>query len=422
MHNPRRGQTLAALAALLLFSGVQAPAQTPWYSVTDLGAMTDSNADVAAVSLLGRICGTTVTGGVMRAALYRGAWTNLGTLGGTASRAMDVTDAGQVAGTSRNAGGVDHAFLWTPGGTNGIPGNPQMRDLGAPAGASSEGVALNASGQVAAYWETATNARAARITGSATNDIGALLPAYAYTYAVDINATGLVAVTAYNDLFDTARAFLYNGTSVALVITAPAGMTTGVYAADVNDAGHVTGEVDDIPNYGFSHVFRYTGAATNYLTSLGGDYSYAAGLNNEDVIVGGSYVDVAATIYHAFVAVSNAMVDLNTRLDRSGAGWVLVEARDINDLGQIVGMGLLSGVRHGFLLTPTPLVTNVAVSAADLVVTFTAASNVAYTLQGAADPAGPWSNLMPGLVGSGFPLSVTNPGGAGATSRYFRVR
>jgi len=46
------------------------------------------------------------------------------------------------------------------------------------------------------------------------------------------------------------------------------------------------------------------------------------------------------------------MVDLNDRIP-SDSGWVLVDARDINNEGQIVGNGVHNGQRRAFLLTPS---------------------------------------------------------------------
>jgi hypothetical protein len=44
---------------------------------------------------------------------------------------------------------------------------------------------------------------------------------------------------------------------------------------------------------------------------------------------------------------------LNALLDpTAGARWVLVEADAINDAGQITGLGVINGARHGFVLTP----------------------------------------------------------------------
>ncbi|HEY3701676.1 MAG TPA: hypothetical protein VGL32_05420, partial [Acidimicrobiales bacterium] len=46
------------------------------------------------------------------------------------------------------------------------------------------------------------------------------------------------------------------------------------------------------------------------------------------------------------------MTDLNSLIP-AGSGWVLDQARAINDAGQIVGWGTINGHEHAFLLTPT---------------------------------------------------------------------
>ena len=43
--------------------------------------------------------------------------------------------------------------------------------------------------------------------------------------------------------------------------------------------------------------------------------------------------------------------DLNGLIP-ADSGWTLENALDINDRGQIVGMGQLGGEQHAFLLTP----------------------------------------------------------------------
>src|SRR2546421_6089887 len=85
--------------------------------------------------------------------------TDLGTLGGTFSRADAINNSGQVVGEANTTvTGVWHAFLWTPGGTNGVAGNPQMQDLGTLSGfANSEALAVNVAGQVAGYAQDASD-------------------------------------------------------------------------------------------------------------------------------------------------------------------------------------------------------------------------------------------------------------------------
>ncbi len=48
------------------------------------------------------------------------------------------------------------------------------------------------------------------------------------------------------------------------------------------------------------------------------------------------------------------MIDLNDLIP-SNSGWMLADAKAINDSGQIVGYGFdINGEQHAFLLTPIP--------------------------------------------------------------------
>ena len=48
-----------------------------------------------------------------------------------------------------------------------------------------------------------------------------------------------------------------------------------------------------------------------------------------------------------------SMLNLNDLLDDSGAGWVLLYGKSINDSGQITGTGIFKGQFRAFLLTPS---------------------------------------------------------------------
>ncbi len=68
------------------------------------------------------------------------------------------------------------------------------------------------------------------------------------------------------------------------------------------------------------------------------------------------------------------MLNLNNLLDpASGNGWTLQHAVGINNLGQIVGTGLLNGVSESFLLTPmaVPEPTTITLAAMAFVVLLT---------------------------------------------------
>ncbi len=86
------------------------------------------------------------------------------------------------------------------------------------------------------------------------------------------------------------------------------------------------------------------------LGTLGGNYSYAYGINANGQVVGDSGT---ASGKHAFLYSSSTMMDLNSLITPS-SGWMLEAATSINDLGQIVGQGYINGQYHAYLLTPVP--------------------------------------------------------------------
>src|SRR3974390_1069436 len=167
----------AGLQAIIGFHITVASGQL--YTVTDLGALTDTGGQTpsrpTAINPLAQIAGINVIAGNYRGSVYGGAWTNLGTLGGARSYAAGLNDSERVVGYSLNASGLDHAFLWTPGGTDGVPGNVQMKDLGTLGGNSSEAYAINQSGQITGFAQNTKNDHAFGYSGGVMTDIGALL-------------------------------------------------------------------------------------------------------------------------------------------------------------------------------------------------------------------------------------------------------
>ncbi len=86
-------------------------------------------------------------------------------------------------------------------------------------------------------------------------------------------------------------------------------------------------------------------------TYPGGTGSWAYGVNNVGQVVG---VGSLSGVLHAFVWDSTTgMQDLNNLVAPSG--WTLQYANAISDSGEIVGYGIdPSGQTEAFLLTPTP--------------------------------------------------------------------
>jgi probable HAF family extracellular repeat protein len=128
-------------------------------------------------------------------------------------------------------------------------------------------------------------------------------------------------------------------------------------AYGINNNGQIIGEAYRSGSGG-DHAFRCTvdDAGIPHMIDLGtltgGAFSAGYGINDNGLVVGLAYVN--GTVSHAFLHDGTSMYDLNSLMDGSGSGWVLQEARDINNLGQIVGYGRHDGSTHAFLLTPVP--------------------------------------------------------------------
>lgn len=82
----------------------------------------------------------------------KGAITDLGTLGGSTSRANAINDLGQIAGFAALANGESHAALWIEGG---------VLDLGTLGGTNSTAISLNSRRQIVGSARTAANAQRA---------------------------------------------------------------------------------------------------------------------------------------------------------------------------------------------------------------------------------------------------------------------
>jgi probable HAF family extracellular repeat protein len=117
---------------------------------------------------------------------------------------------------------------------------------------------------------------------------------------------------------------------------------------DISDSSQIVGYAQ--VSSGESHAFIYRSGGLKDLGTLsGGTQSYAYAINNRGQAVGVS--DSSAGAQRAVLFDGGEVRDLNGLIP-AGTGWVLTEARDINDRGQIVGSGVVDGQVRAFLLTP----------------------------------------------------------------------
>ncbi|HIV72036.1 MAG TPA: hypothetical protein H9903_13970 [Candidatus Aquabacterium excrementipullorum] len=238
------------------------------------------------------------------AALWtNGAMVSLGVLsGGRNSTAYDINNSGQVVGVSDTllpySDHKDRAFLWN--GTS-------MVDLGALTATGSSGAnAINASGQVVGY-------------SSAADGFGS-------KHAV---------------LWDKGQLIDLSGSSASRF---------GDSAYDINDVGQIVGiELDKA-------VLWQDGQRTVLGGLAGDDWSAALAINNAGVAVGFSDRNFSGSNdQRAVMWLHGEVIDLNSLADVVATGWTLLSATDINEAGQIVGMGVNpQGFYQGYVLSPVP--------------------------------------------------------------------
>lgn len=317
--------------------------------------------------------------------------TNLGTLGGPRSAAMSINQAGQVVGHAQTIDGSVHAFVFRGDG---------LLDLGTFGGAESYARRIGEQGWIVGRAQDKTGAFRSFVSfpTSGLIDISALDSRLqsAYSSAVDINNHGVIVgyrqtekahmvarnrafvyqdlrivdlgtfggedgvVAAINDRGEMVgysgreahadyvnhRGILWNGTT-ALDLGSLGGQRTT--PTDINNRGEVVGyaQVKSGENRGFLFVggqLRELGTLTD------GRQSFAYAINNHGQIVGAS--EASDGHLHAVIYSDGVVKDLN-ELIPGQSGWVLTEARDVNDRGQIVGTGICNGEQRAFLLTPS---------------------------------------------------------------------
>lgn len=337
MKTPTR---LLAAATLLAALSPFASAQT--YQITDLGPLYGAPTFATAISDNGVIVGYSQTAETTaRAWIWRDGFgmTDLGSFGGADNRAFAVGPDGKVYGYSQTAAGVQRGFVWE---------NGMLTDAGSVAAGDLVNVeAVNASGVLAG---TTTSGGAQLGFTSASGVMSALpalsgAPAGAAVAAFDINDSGRVAgVSGW--VFGGTRAFRTDAGG-ALVSLGTLGANDS-QATALNAVGQVVGHSVAANNETHAFIFNDGTGMTDLGVLAGGHDAHAWGIDDAGDAVGTA--DTTAGLPRAVLWMAGgAIKDLNDTIPNN-SGWELEEARDINNSGDIVGVGTIGGQQHAFLL------------------------------------------------------------------------
>lgn len=332
-----------------------ASASVPYYTLYDLGALPGSaGGEGFAINEVGEAVGVMDGNGTpqdplgSRAFLYRsGSLIDLSVALGSPqySSAVAVNLLGQVAGHVTDTAGT-RGFIYSGG---------RAQVFGWPGSTYTYLQNLNNCGQAVGAFDVpgptfASHALLRQRDGTLV-DLGTFGGQGAS--AVALNDVGQVVVNSYRGSGDN-RAFVTQ--SVGGVPQDLGALRGSTYAYAINEIGQVVGKsgVDgDLET--FYHAVRFAGGTLRDLGTLPrGSTSFALGINNWGQIVGGG--DGYDFSEHGWVYVQGQMYDLNDRLSAPDTGWVVTEARAINDAGQIVGTAMdAQGITHAVILSPSYL-------------------------------------------------------------------
>ncbi len=276
---------------------------------------------------------------------------DLGTLGGPESWASSINNLGQIVGGAYPSSGVFRATLFDPTGS----GNNIT--LG---GTGSAACSINNHGQIVGAAENISKKLRATLfdpTGGGNNiDLGTLGGGTAIAAWLGQSTTSVRLWEKPGTTQDTAELLCLTRPAAEIISTLVLWVEPESYAFSINDNGQIVGVASGITEPYRATLFDSTGGGNNIdLGTLGGTRSWAYSINNRGQIVGwaeDSLGNNRATLFDPSGGGNN--IDLNTLIDPS-LGWILLEARSINDNGWIVGWGNNpAGNQRAYLLIPEP--------------------------------------------------------------------
>jgi probable HAF family extracellular repeat protein len=377
---------------IFLTAGADAASPLPRYRVVDLPSLsTAGSSEGNSINQIGLISGSSTTsGGVTHAAAWLlGAPYDLKTLGGTSSAVLwpVKNDLGLIAGISQtnqpetlgeawscgafigNDGHTCHGFAWFLG---------EMHEMPTFGGENSFATGANNFGQVVGWAEnTVRDPSCDGNDGSGGNQVlqfrAALwqpatkqmqqlgpLPGDSTSAATAINDAGMVAGISGNcgaAVGSTSAAHMVIWQNGRIVHQIPYGATDAWNTPmAINQHGDVAGFVGDPNPNGFvlAFVWNVGGASITHLGTLtpadDSSYSEALGINNHGQVVGISVSSTLSLGSRGFLYQDGQLLNLQDLV--SDYPGIIVDAQDINDLGEITGQAVVNGAAVSFLAVP----------------------------------------------------------------------
>jgi probable HAF family extracellular repeat protein len=317
------------------------------YSVRDLGSLGGMSARAYAINDDGWVVGEAETrDGQVRAFLWtpEAGMQDLGSLGGASSRAFAINERVEVAGEAQDESGQFQPFRWSV--------DRGMEALPMPSGSRDGFVyALNNFGVLVGGADGPTGPRALvwDVNGVATP---AQLVQFSAAVAHAVNDLGIIAGRVEELVAgeSVSRAFILDLGGKLSVHNDDAYDCAGSAALALNSSGEAVGYRANGGSVQASWFSANPSVAPRIIDSLDNVYSVAYDINDRGEVVG-LFSSSPEDDDRAFVWRNGTMLDLNEWID-SAEPWHLVEARGINNRGEIVGYGLLHGRERAVLLTP----------------------------------------------------------------------
>jgi len=346
---PRPSKCLAAALVALSFTAAPGAfaAETPTYVLTDLGTLGGSWSRPMQINDRGMVTGETTRHERVHNALgiaffeWRKRMIGLAPrlAGGGASVGLGVNADGVVVGWEglRGGGATMYPFMWSRDG---------YAHIGKGQGRAN---AINDAGTITGtIGDFANSGHAFTWKDGVLTDLGTVGSA-TYSEGMAINAAGDI-VGAVGHLAQEAGVMTYfDGVMTDWgTLGGNDAAATGVNAhREICGTMHTPLHLNPLPFH------MKDGVVTRILGVPGMVSGDAAAINDAGEVVGTARIHGAEfQIQHAYVWRDGRAVDLNDRIAEGGEGWVLERATSINNRGEIVGHGTHLGESAAFKLTP----------------------------------------------------------------------